>query len=1543
MHIMEYRIDTASVNVDTLPLFRYSRPYVVSTDLDSVEIVNHQFPMALDTPIELSDTQVDMLRDQLFIDGNDTFHLDYNVEIRPKKPVQNADSLCFQYRHNKLLPIFKMFYNSQFHDLISILCFFFTSSKISSNIFTLNTFHMKDLRLELVNNNQLSINFVFEYSISIKQLIYLYLQPDILSKLNTLIELLYLPNPTQYQCSCNQFTAPPTVSTFYSLITDNTNKYYNDPTKTLVNIPSIDKILLPFQIDSVQWMLNHEGIQLDVINGEVKISPLLCVQNPDDEKISEILDTYAPGWTRLTKDGSDIWFNPYCGSICTSPFVKKFLEQNNYVKSSAKGFLCEEMGLGKTLEITTLIKLNPRLNISPDLKPELLDPLRKIKESKTTLILCPETIINQWYDEIVSTCTELSVYIYKGISILENEDSLQTPNRVANKLNEYDIVLTSYSLLSKELDRAIFRPTTRPKRASVGYERIDYSSPLMLLEFHRLILDEAQLASISISRVAYFSRIIPRLHTWCVSGTLIRKNLQDLNSLIKSERMYPLDRLNLNEWNNVPRHLFDRIFKNICIRHTKEMVGTQVNLPKQKRVMLRSPFSTIESDNYENLFNAFLQQVGLNQNGEPTVEGFDYERSRQGMRTWSSKLRMICNHAMLTGNQLRKNMFQENNLNLQNNKKKDSDFIIGTLDDVLDDLINNNELESSACFSNYIRNYIKKGKINEFLRDPEKSVIIFNSIITELNEKIEFYKICQKQSKNNERKKVWNLRIRNLLECLHQSCFMLASAHYQHYRPMRPLPANFTDLIDSTKEDDHDDADKAVDIETLNDDERKHHELETFYYSKADEILNILLDEPLKKTSEMIEKLNKLYSSFEIYEVNEIPCMKTIEVDEEEEYKVKFEKSSFNLPLVSKYFPDLSDEFDEHSATLGITFILNRAKESILQLNEQSTIINYWFMKLYEFQKIPVVKEDADKTGEEYKSYLLLQEQSQGYIDQIQLILDDREKAINSTEDSLSNNKSKLQRVFIPPVITNNNNSLNDELEKLRKYLIPQGTLNARYSFHTSILELVGELQEYSTTSLEYERLDELIIILKNELKVQLKNVRDMRNKIFEVFNDTFNSKISYFKSLQIRSDSLVNYSPEKIGSSPKYVALMELETLEKEIKVDENKMQSLSARLNYLKSLNTQRETDGNDDNLKDDSCVICRYTILVGTLTPCGHKYCRDCLNEWMKTKKVCPICQKKLKIESLYNFTYSRGGLKGEVVESLHENKEEVVVKENNDEKELGDEDKGDDNDDDDDDNDDDDLDDERLKLLRNRRLFEKDMDFVYQGLPTSELREISNIKLKRSYGTKVDMIIRQVKYLISKNDRIQILIFSQWNLFLLLLGKAMKFEDINFRSWMDQKITNNHNNKLKQDIIDFKKDSTISCFLLNTVAQAAGLTFTNASHVFLCEPIVNLSFELQAINRIHRIGQTKETTVWNFIIEGTIEESIAYLGTKKRIQSAKIRTNEGKIEEIDDNILEAKELTKVNDISKTEGEVIGDDDLWAAFFAAKSVKVIDSTFK
>ena len=67
--------------------------------------------------------------------------------------------------------------------------------------------------------------------------------------------------------------------------------------------------------------------------------------------------------------------------------------------------------------------------------------------------------------------------------------------------------------------------------------------------------------------------------------------------------------------------------------------------------------------------------------------------------------------------------------------------------------------------------------------------------------------------------------------------------------------------------------------------------------------------------------------------------------------------------------------------------------------------------------------------------------------------------------------------------------------------------------------------------------------------------------------------------------------------------------------------------------------------------------------------------------------------------------------------------------------------------------------------------------------------------------------------------------------------------------------NHQNKLDK----FKNDPSVTVLLIPLKSGANGLNLIEATHVLLMEPILNPGSELQAIGRVHRIGQTKETFV------------------------------------------------------------------------------------
>lgn len=61
---------------------------------------------------------------------------------------------------------------------------------------------------------------------------------------------------------------------------------------------------------------------------------------------------------------------------------------------------------------------------------------------------------------------------------------------------------------------------------------------------------------------------------------------------------------------------------------------------------------------------------------------------------------------------------------------------------------------------------------------------------------------------------------------------------------------------------------------------------------------------------------------------------------------------------------------------------------------------------------------------------------------------------------------------------------------------------------------------------------------------------------------------------------------------------------------------------------------------------------------------------------------------------------------------------------------------------------------------------------------------------------------------------------------------------------------------------------------------GLNLTAAQRVFLLDPWWNPAVEQQAMDRVHRIGQTQPVIVTRFIVKGTVEEKMLQLQERKR---------------------------------------------------------------
>jgi SNF2 family DNA or RNA helicase len=92
-------------------------------------------------------------------------------------------------------------------------------------------------------------------------------------------------------------------------------------------------------------------------------------------------------------------------------------------------------------------------------------------------------------------------------------------------------------------------------------------------------------------------------------------------------------------------------------------------------------------------------------------------------------------------------------------------------------------------------------------------------------------------------------------------------------------------------------------------------------------------------------------------------------------------------------------------------------------------------------------------------------------------------------------------------------------------------------------------------------------------------------------------------------------------------------------------------------------------------------------------------------------------------------------------------------------------------------------------------------------------------------------------------------------------------------------------------------TAPVFLISLKAGGVGLNLTAAEYVFLLDPWWNPAVEAQAIDRAHRIGQTKPVFAYRLIARDTVEEKVLELqASKRKLADAIVRADEGLVRDL-----------------------------------------------
>lgn len=169
-------------------------------------------------------------------------------------------------------------------------------------------------------------------------------------------------------------------------------------------------------------------------------------------------------------------------------------------------------------------------------------------------------------------------------------------------------------------------------------------------------------------------------------------------------------------------------------------------------------------------------------------------------------------------------------------------------------------------------------------------------------------------------------------------------------------------------------------------------------------------------------------------------------------------------------------------------------------------------------------------------------------------------------------------------------------------------------------------------------------------------------------------------------------------------------------------------------------------------------------------------------------------------------------------------------------------------------------------------------------------------KISYPSiKLDILMPQLEQIIEENYKV--LVFSQFTSFLSILREQLD-RNMTLYAYLDGQTRNR-----KAVVERFQQDPDCRLFLISLKAGGLGLNLTEAEYVYLLDPWWNPAVEVQAIDRTHRIGQTKKVFAYRIIARDTVEEKVLELQrTKKDLADAIINTDNSLIRNLTKEDLE-----------------------------------------
>ena len=289
-------------------------------------------------------------------------------------------------------------------------------------------------------------------------------------------------------------------------------------------------------------------------------------------------------------------------------------ELRNYQKTGYKwlkeldkyefgGILADDMGLGKTVQLLSVV----------------LDYVQKEKNPKPSIVVCPSSLTLNWQNEIRKFTPDLNSLVICG--------SLQERKRRIENIENYNIVVTSYDLLKRDIDL---------------YKEKNY-------EFKFIIADEAQYIKNNNTQNARAIKEIKAETRFALTGTPIENSLSELWSIFdfimpgylfgyrKFKELYEMPII--KDEDELAMKKLKMLIEPFILRRIKEEVLTE--LPDKTITVLNNEMQGEQ----QKIYLSYLQNAKDEAMSEIDSNGF--EKSQIKILALLMRLRQICCHPSL--------------------------------------------------------------------------------------------------------------------------------------------------------------------------------------------------------------------------------------------------------------------------------------------------------------------------------------------------------------------------------------------------------------------------------------------------------------------------------------------------------------------------------------------------------------------------------------------------------------------------------------------------------------------------------------------------------------------------------------------------------------------------------------------------------------------------------------------------------------------------------------------------------------------------------